>query len=217
VKTVIKRTLTALVLGSLFWFAMIYLTPFQLSLILLAILALIICFEWKNFFPINKPSFWLIMPFYPILPFALLILLNHDPLYHRLLLVLFIIVSSHDTGSYIIGNLLGRHPILPSISPKKTWEGFWGGMVFAIIGLAFVLWEMGKMKSWLTISLFCLVTCTLSLMGDLFESFLKRRAHIKDSGNLLPGHGGFLDRFDGILFATFFFYLLRAQIAALLL
>lgn len=215
-KDLVKRSITAFVLGSLFWFAMIYLSALQFTFILLMILAQIIIFEWKNFFAVTNRWFWLIMPFYPILPFALLIALNHDPVYRNLLLVLFIIVSSHDTGSYLAGNFFGRHPILPSVSPKKTWEGFIGGYLCAVAGLAFVLWELKTMKPWTTIFVFCFFTCMLSLTGDLLESWLKRRAGIKDSGNILPGHGGFLDRFDGILFTVFFFYLLRGHIAHLL-
>ena len=204
-----QRLATGLGLGIVFWTLFAYLPPIYFSLVLGAILLLIIIFEWKNFFNIEKLSFWLIMPLYPILPFALLISMNQNPLYHSLLFILFIIVFSFDTGSYLIGTTLGSHKIAPKISPGKTWEGALGGWIFACIGLVLVLAELNKKASFLLIIIFSFFVCILSLLGDLFESWLKRRAGIKDSGTLLPGHGGFLDRFDGILLTVFFFYIFR--------
>lgn len=213
----IKRITTGFILGLGFWFLLIYLPPYYFSFVLIAILLQIIFFEWKNFFHIRSALFWLTLPLYPVLPFYLLILLNNNPEHHHLLLILFILVSSHDTGSYIIGNLIGKHKISPTISPKKTWEGFWGGWSFACIGLYLLLWEQAIELPFWFIAGFALLICTLAFWGDLFESWLKRRAHIKDSGTILPGHGGFLDRFDGILFAVFFFYLFRNYLAMLFL
>ncbi len=210
-----KRVLTGLILGLIFWTLFAYLPPIYFSCILGLILALIIIFEWKNFFSIKKLSYWLVMPFYPILPFALLITMNQEPAYHSLLFILFILVFSFDTGSYCIGSIIGHHKLAPSISPGKTWEGCIGGWLFACIGLYLVLWELGRSKSALFIGIFCFFVGILSLIGDLGESWLKRRAGIKDSGTLLPGHGGFLDRFDGILFTVFFFYLFRDYLVKL--
>jgi len=204
----IKRVVTSFVLGAAFWLLFLYLPPLYFSLVLIGILIQIIIFEWKNLFNIYSPLFWLTLPFYPILPFALLISMNNDPAYHDLLFILFILVSSHDTGSYIVGSLLGKHTIHP-ISPKKTWEGFFGGYLFASIGLTLLLLEQGNMRPLWFILTFAFIVCVLSSLGDLFESWLKRCARVKDSGTILPGHGGFLDRFDGILFAVFFFYLFR--------
>lgn len=209
IQNLIIRTGTALVLGALFWLAFIYLPPIYFSGILLLILAQIIIFEWTRLFDLHQPTFWLLMPIYPVLPFLLLIALNHDMAHRTLLFILFILVSSHDSGSYIVGNLFGKHKLAPAISPKKTWEGFLGGWVFATIGLVWMLAELDVSLSYLAIASFSLIVCILSLFGDLFESWLKRRAAVKDSGDILPGHGGFLDRFDGILFTVFFFYFLR--------
>ena len=213
----IKRLITGILLGIGFWAVYFYLPPLFFSLILLVILLLIIVYEWTQFFPINTPLFWLLMPPYLILPFALLIVLNHSPIYHELLLILFILVFSFDTGSYITGNLLGKHYICQSISPKKTWEGLLGGYIFACLGFALIIWERDYNTPWWLIFLFTLILCLLCLAGDLFESWLKRRARLKDSGTLLPGHGGFLDRFDGILFAAFFFYLCKNYLVRLLI
>ncbi len=212
----IKRLITGLALGLGFWGVYFYLPPLFFSLILGLILLLIILYEWTRFFPTNTAIFWILLPPYLILPFSLLIMLNHNPLYHELLLILFIIVFSFDTGSYITGTLIGKHHICQSISPKKTWEGMLGGYIFACLGFLLLIFERGYKTSWWLIGTFTLIVCILSLLGDLFESWLKRRANIKDSGTLLPGHGGFLDRFDGILFAVFFFYLCRNYLIDLL-
>lgn len=212
-----KRLATSIILGTAFWFAFIFLPPLYFSLILLGILLIIIFFEWRQFFSINDLPYWLILPLYPILPFALLIYLNQHPLYHELLLELFILVAGFDTGSYIGGTLFGYHAIVPKISPKKTWEGVIIGYIFATIGFIMLIrYEQSKLLSWWFMFGFSLITCIFAFCGDIFESWLKRRVHIKDSGTMLPGHGGFLDRFDGIMFAVFFFYFFKDQLVKLL-
>lgn len=211
----LKRLLTGIFLGIGFWAIYFYLPPIFFSLILVLILLMIIIYEWTRFFSVNTIGFWLLMPFYLILPFVLLILLNHDPLYRDLILVLFVIVFSFDTGSYIGGNLFGNHYICKSISPKKTWEGVIGGYLFACLGFSLLMFERGYAIQWILAIPFTLIICMLALIGDLFESWLKRYARLKDSGTFLPGHGGFLDRFDGILFAVFLFYIAKAYLIKL--
>ena len=216
----IKRVVTSFILGATFWISFIYLPPFYFSFILLAILIQIILFEWQKLFTTHRLSFWLLTLLYPILPFVLLIVMNQHPMYHNLLLELFIIVASLDTGSYIVGTIVKKimntHYILPHVSPGKTWEGFIGGYIFATIGLGLlVIYEQEQMLSWWIVAGFSLIICVLALLGDLFESWLKRRAGIKDIGNILPVHGGFLDRFDGILFAVFFFYIFKNYLVRL--
>jgi phosphatidate cytidylyltransferase len=213
----ITRLITGVALGLGFWGIYFYLPPLFFSLILVGILLLIIVCEWTRFFPINTPIFWILLPPYLLLPFGLLIALNHDPLYHELLLILFILVFSFDTGSYITGTLLGKHHICRSISPKKTWEGMLGGYIFACLGFVLIIFERDYTTSWWLMGALTLIVCILALLGDLFESWLKRRAQLKDSGTILPGHGGFLDRFDGLLFAVFFFYFCRNYLVSLLI
>lgn len=212
---VLQRIATGFALGSLFWISFVLLPPHYFSIILLLILFQIIFFEWKNFFKISHPIFWLLMPLYPILPFSLLIFMNQQPVYRPLLFILFIIVSSFDTGAYIVGNIFGKHIIAPSISPHKTWEGALGGYLATCLGLKLILLELNSTQPWWFILLFNLIVCLLSLTGDMFESYLKRLANIKDSGNILPGHGGFLDRFDGILFSAFFFFIFKSRLITL--
>lgn len=114
----------------------------------------------------------------------------------------------------MVGTKYGKHTIAPKISPAKTWEGFFGGCIATLLCMVIVMLSKDTPHgSWLSLSAVTLIVCVISLCGDLFESWLKRRAHLKDSGYILPGHGGFLDRLDGVLFAVFFFYIFKAQLA----
>ena len=111
------------------------------------------------------------------------------------------LIWTYDTMAYVSGRLAGKHPLWLRVSPKKTWEGSIGGAVFAII-LAIILSRFNTALSvpgWIGLAIVVVVFGTL---GDLFESWMKRRTGKKDSGSLLPGHGGILDRFDSLLMAT---------------
>lgn len=110
------------------------------------------------------------------------------------LLSLIFMIWVHDSGAYFIGKPFGKHKLMPSVSPGKSWEGLLGGAFFAGC-LAVGLW--GSQWWWLGP-----VLAVVSTSGDLVESAWKRRHGLKDSGKLLPGHGGVMDRFDGFLFAT---------------
>ena len=106
-----------------------------------------------------------------------------------------------DTGAYLGGRLFGRRPLAPSISPNKTVEGLLCGMVFAIVGV----WLAGRYQEWLPgkhALVLGLGVALVAPVGDLFESFVKREAHVKDSGDLFGAHGGALDRLDAVLFAA---------------
>jgi phosphatidate cytidylyltransferase len=127
-----------------------------------------------------------------------------------IILILFALVSSYDVASYIIGNIIGNRKIAYFISPGKTWEGFIGGFIFSFfISLIFFKFNIFTI-------LFVFLVSIFALIGDLIESFFKRLKGIKDSGNILPGHGGFFDRFDGIFFVSFLFYLLKSKLFQLL-
>ena len=116
-----------------------------------------------------------------------------------LLLIILVLIWIYDSLAYITGVLFGKHKIMPSVSPKKTWEGLIGGLMFTL--LAAWLISMHNLtyttSQWIIISLIVVIAGTT---GDFFESFLKRKAGVKDSGRCLPGHGGILDRFDSFLF-----------------
>jgi phosphatidate cytidylyltransferase len=112
-----------------------------------------------------------------------------------------ILLWASDTGAYLSGISLGKHKLFERHSPKKTWEGFAGGMITSLLaaGILSIWFHELPLQHWLAISLIIVVAGTL---GDLSESMLKRSHSAKDSGSLLPGHGGLLDRFDGLLLAA---------------
>ena len=107
---------------------------------------------------------------------------------------LLLLVAFADIGAYFVGRRFGRKKLAPAVSPGKTWQGFWGGMATSSLICGGILVVMGGFnEGWLFIMV---LLVTVSVVGDLFESVLKRERGVKDSGNLLPGHGGMLDRID---------------------
>ncbi len=183
-------------------------------IIVLGLLARILIVEWPRLFKTTDRLFWLI-PLYPVLPFLLIIYLQLYG-YDILNLMMFCVVAAHDAGSYLVGKYFGRHPLAPSISPNKTWEGFAGGFVLSFI---FSLIFFGSNSFALIIGSIIPLILSInfaSLAGDLFESLLKRRAGLKDAGSVLPGHGGVLDRLDSLLFAAVVVFIARNYIRLLL-
>jgi phosphatidate cytidylyltransferase len=114
---------------------------------------------------------------------------------------LFIFVWASDSGAYIIGVRFGRHRLFERISPKKSWEGLFGGVVTAIIA-AWVLTLVFPQYSFLFMGVMAILVVISGTLGDLVESLIKRSIGLKDSGRFMPGHGGLLDRFDSILLAS---------------
>jgi phosphatidate cytidylyltransferase len=130
-----------------------------------------------------------------------LILLRGLPTHGQLAAFTVIIaVFAADTAAYFTGRLVGRHRMAPTLSPGKTWEGFVAGTATAVFVAFVALYRTGFVDGWRSIVLGFVIALTAAL-GDLFESALKRDMHVKDSGSLLAGHGGMLDRIDALLFA----------------
>ena len=131
--------------------------------------------------------------------------LSNDSGLNNFLIPILIIASIwiNDTMAYIVGSFIGKTP-LSAISPKKTWEGTIGGIILCVVLLTYIGYIYSSWISYMMISLIAAITGTF---GDLFESKLKRLAGVKDSGHFMPGHGGFLDRFDSLLFAVPFVWL----------
>lgn len=164
--------------------------------------------EWNNLTEDEGPLWRAAGLFYTAIPCASMIWLrgvhfeNNPDAGMWLVLYLLVCIWATDIGAYFIGRRFGNYKLAPAISPGKTWEGLGGGMALAgIVGgisFAFTTFPSGIMMC-------AVMGCILggvSQMSDLFESWIKRRAGAKDSGTLIPGHGGLLDRIDGLIFTT---------------
>lgn len=149
---------------------------------------------------------------YVVLPFILALTLptfGYDLGENKMnpeLLFVFILLWTSDSFAYIAGNLFGKHQFAPKISGAKTWEGFFGGFIFTILAgfLIETYFDHNPIINWTIIGV---IVAILGPIGDLTESKLKRFFGVKDSGNLIPGHGGFLDRLDSFIFVVPFIYL----------
>jgi len=161
--------------------------------------------------PLQNIAFTLIGIFYIAFPLSLLNVLNSANTVHffgfpAYLTGYFLLIWFHDTGAYLYGKQFGRHKLIERISPKKTWEGTIAGVVVALLtaaGFSFLVKEI-HLVDWLALAL---MVALFGTMGDLAESMLKRSLNIKDSGTILPGHGGILDRFDAIFISAPFVFL----------
>jgi phosphatidate cytidylyltransferase len=111
----------------------------------------------------------------------------------------------NDTGAYLVGSFIGKHKLYEKISPNKTWEGTLGGAVLAM-GLSYVVYLIFPQLAYIHWFIISIIVSVFGTFGDLVESMLKRMAGVKDSGKLMPGHGGVLDRFDSLFFATPFVF-----------
>ena len=158
--------------------------------------------------PIANLGAIMLSQMYVVLPLSLINVLAFTPFecyhseapYYAITLAIYIFIWVNDTGAYLSGITLGRHKMFPRISPKKSWEGAVGGAL-ATIASAFIIahfYTFMELWQWVGMALVVVVAGTF---GDLTESMIKRQLDIKDSGHILPGHGGFLDRLDSMLFA----------------
>lgn len=136
----------------------------------------------------------------PFCFFTAMAFINNTFNYH-FPLAFMLMLWANDTGAYIFGINFGKHKLFERHSPKKTWEGFFGGLIAGLFAAYIISTQFHDLSliQWFFVSVIIGVAGTF---GDLFESMLKRSISIKDSGSLLPGHGGLLDRFDGLLFAA---------------
>lgn len=178
--------------------------------LLLFVPLLFVCLLWrKSEHPIADIGVTFMGVFYVALPFGLLCLFDEldsfpQPQWSRAAFVLcyFFIIWANDVFAYIVGMAFGRHPLFPRHSPKKSWEGFFGGVLGTLcVGGAIAYLSRGgaAWPLWLGLSL---VISVAGVAGDLVESMFKRAAGVKDSGSLIPGHGGVLDRFDAVLISA---------------
>ncbi len=199
----IKRALTGAMLVAILAATYLWLPPFVLSLMLFGALGFVLFAEWPKV-GIAALTLW-----YPITPFALLIILNHMPEYRFLVPLIFALAMVFDVGSYLVGTLVGRHKIAPIISPKKSWEGLIGGIAISLLLICIPPLSIIAARHPVYVVILIIFVDFFALAGDLFVSLLKRRAGIKDCSQALPGHGGLLDRFDSILFVTLVIFTIR--------
>lgn len=122
-------------------------------------------------------------------------------------LSIFILVWCSDTFAYLVGRQIGKHKLFERISPKKSWEGFFGGLFFSVLGGLIIAYFTDS--SYIQFAVYGFIISTFGTLGDLVESMLKRSVGVKDSGHILPGHGGILDRFDAVLFVIPVIYILH--------
>ncbi len=157
---------------------------------------------------IQNIAYTILSVVYVIIPCVILIAMvipKHDDYLPYTVLGMIFFIWINDTGAYLVGSFIGKHKLYEKISPNKTWEGTLGGIALCI-ALSFVvahIFPQLALKHWIAISVIVAVFGTL---GDLAESMLKRMAGVKDSSKLMPGHGGVLDRFDSLFFATPFVF-----------
>ena len=160
---------------------------------------------------IDKLSKYIYTIGYVIFPFIIITKIHaYNP---KIVISLFILIWTNDTFAYVVGKSIGKHKLIEKISPKKTVEGFFGGMLFSIIaGVLISKFYIHPKPNYLYTSLFiwstsAVIISIFSTLGDLIESKFKRIAAVKDSGNIMPGHGGILDRLDSIIFVAPFIFL----------
>jgi phosphatidate cytidylyltransferase len=154
--------------------------------------------------PIHNLAFSFLGQVLVAVPFGLLHFIATPDNMHWIF-ALFVLIWLSDTGAYLVGCLFGKHKLFERISPKKSWEGFAGGCAFTIGGSMLLwhlftnVWPTETPTFWWQWLVFAIIIIIFGTYGDLSESLLKRSAQIRDSGNILPGHGGPLDRFDSLL------------------
>jgi phosphatidate cytidylyltransferase len=205
----IKRVATSIAL--IFCFGGAYLhSALLFSFVILSVMLIILIFEWPKLLSPERWYFWPITLFYPVLPCLALINLvfrYHGNDFYLPLYPIFIAWTA-DTCGYFFGKLWGKHKMCPSVSPGKSWEGFAGSIIGIIFAhLAFIqtsptLASLMPKPLFISIPVLSFFMATIAFLGGFFLSYLKRKQGLKDAGSLLPGHGGLLDRFDGVFFVT---------------
>ena len=185
----LKRTFSGAVYVAIMWFGTFC---FVLSFHILFAVILLVCLY--EMYKLRKGKTKILSFLYVLSPLLLVHFIKTE-----LILIIFILTWTFDTFAYLVGVKFGKHKIIPTVSPKKSWEGFVGGFIFTVIAAYLTVKYFPKIElnQAIAISLFLPFTATI---GDFIESYYKRKAGVKDSGNFIPGHGGMLDRMDAFTF-----------------
>jgi phosphatidate cytidylyltransferase len=194
----LKRALSGSVYVAIMWFGTFC---SELSFHILFAVILLVCFY--EMYKLRKWKTKILAFLYVLSPLLLVHFIKTE-----LVLLMFILTWTFDTFAYLLGVKFGKHKIIPTVSPKKSWEGFVGGFIFTVITayLTVNCFPKIELTQAIAISLFLPFTATI---GDFIESHYKREAGVKDSGNFIPGHGGMLDRMDAFMLTipTLYIYL----------
>ncbi len=205
-----KRVITGLIFLLVFFGSFFFLPKLFLVLIQ-GLIPILILVELKSLF---KDNFRVPVIFYAFVPFILIGHMYKNIVFRPVVLLLFLTAFTFDSMCYVAGKIFGKRKICPQISPGKTVQGFLGGYISLIILFYLILIFTQKPVSVIFILFFAFICSIIGFAGDIFESWLKRKAGVKDSGNILPGHGGVLDRFDSVMFLAIIFYIFKTQIVS---
>lgn len=200
------RFLSTLILAPVFLY-IVYIN--NLVLIFFVLIIFLISARELKFLFLNYKIYYLILMLFIALSLISLIILrgNSDKDFYYLVWVI-IIVWLSDIGGYIVGKLI-KGPKLSKFSPNKTISGLFGSIVISQFSIFIINIYYHLIDYSLIVFIFQLIACLISIFGDLFFSFIKRKNFIKDYSGILPGHGGVLDRIDGLLFVLFFYYIIK--------
>lgn len=203
-----------LIIGTLLYLLSLYsINQQELNIYLIGLLVLLfplvgfVELYRKNKTPFQNMGVTLIGLFYVVLPFILINVMRLNSDNYWPVLSIFILTWFSDTFAYLVGRKIGKRKLFERISPNKSWEGFIGGLVFSVLaGLVIAYFTE---DSFVKYTLYGVIISSFGTLGDLIESMLKRSLKIKDSGTILPGHGGLLDRFDAVIFTIPIIYFLE--------
>jgi len=184
----LARTLSGVIYVAIMWFGTSY---SETSFSLLFAATLLVCLY--EMYKLRKGKTKILSFLYVLSPLLLIHLIPTN-----LVLLMLILTWTFDTFAYIVGVRFGKHKIIPTVSPNKSWEGFAGGFIFTVIAAYLTVNYFSKIELNHIIAISLLTPFTATI-GDFIESYYKRKAEVKDSGNLIPGHGGMLDRMDAFM------------------
>ena len=184
----LKRALSGFVYVAVMWIGTSY--SYLSFFLLFALLGIVSIYEMKK---LRKGKTKILAYLFIMIPFSIILQIDKE-----IILLMFILTWTFDTFAYLFGVRFGKTKIMPSVSPKKSWEGFAGGFIFTVLASFITTHYFLEVDNSiaLAMSLFLPFTATL---GDFTESYFKRKAGVKDSGNFIPGHGGMLDRMDAFM------------------
>jgi len=209
----LKSIIAYIILAIFFYFLSYKEINSVLILILLSVTILVNLFLIRDILVLNKISLfkskrYLFIIFYIISGFVFLSLIpfTNKVFEPKIILGIFILAWTNDTFAYLVGKGFGKRKLMKKISPKKTIEGFFGGMAGALLA-SFIFFKFTSIYNLIFWLFLALLVSVLGTIGDLIQSKFKRLAGVKDSGNIMPGHGGVYDRLDSIIFASPFIYL----------